>query len=298
MRNMKAETRSGALFKLFYILLLLILCLALFFNQLQREKANQMFLNRRHDQAQALLTEDLPDEALMTLREGEMTVEDLALYYTAALESRRFALAEQLLSQNPSLQTEEDLRRLVKSLAEEDETAEAWRVMREWETLWKGENATEMAIALLQDVEEHAVSAVFVAGWFHDGVGVLRDEQGEYLVRSDGSSLNAAHYDEISANETGFLVRKGEAWMQFNASGTFQRVVEAQNASSESVVLDNAIVHVLPKEGGVGFFMGEEDLGLPTYERLSPVSPLGVAYGYAEGQWSQLRFNALREGGT
>lgn len=300
MRRFKRLQRIGnACFTGFYFILMPVLCLLLFFGALrERTRASEIVMRRRNE-ASALIQADLPKEALSVLREGDIREDDDAsLFFEAALADHRFALAEDILNAAGALQNEAHVEQLVVALNDDKQAAEAWRVLHERGQMVTDEKQMFLATALLQDVEESPLNGQFVAGWFHDGLCILRDDEGFYLARADGASIDTSRYAALVADEKGFIAQKGEVWIRLDPWGKFESVTTPPGELSEAVVQENQWVKVGKKEEGVSFYLGDRDLDFPVYEKVSRVSPLGVAYAFSEGRWSRLRFNALREGGT
>lgn len=279
--------------------ILLFLCIAgIFLFQKQQEAQSNRKRQYCREQAKMLVDAGLYGEAqkLINAMPKPLSSEDAHLLFQAAVKKQDFRSAKELLSLLPEAQIETSRLALIDALQKDGKSALAWEILCHSWSSSKTTQQKELAISLLQDVQEIPIHASFVCGWINDRVAVLKDDDGLFLVNAQGEEISNVRYESILPTEEGFSARRNNIWVSLNAEGEF--VHTGKEPTNKEIIQAESSFLVLPtKDGGQqGYTFNGEEVIKPIYDRTSPISRNGVGYVETEGRFWQIRFRALRDG--
>ncbi len=146
---------------------------------------------------------------------------------------------------------------------------------------------------LLRKQRVFPCQSAFQTGWF-DGVSILRDKQGAYLVDGSGRGLNFDRYEEIRPIQGGFMAKRKDYWVRLDKRGRFGGLTDGEEKILEKE--KDFFFERRQSQGLWGFDYQGKSILPCEYERLSPLSSKGVAFGQKEGAWYRIVFPALSQG--
>lgn len=289
---------SPALFCRFYALLLLLFIGGVFLFRQQQTAREEKTRQHCREEAQRLAQAGFYGEAQKKLNAMPKPLfpEDEELLFQIALQKQDFRFAMDLLPNLSTKQEPASRLALITALQEAGKSVLAWQVLCET-PFSKNESAENaLAISLLQDVRETPTRAVFVSGWHHHKAAIMRDEEGFFLVNTQGEERSDTHYEALVPVSEGFCARKKEVWITLDMDGNFVKTT-VEPEEKDIIEADPSFLLMPTEEEGVqGYSFDGEEVIKPIYDRASPISVNGIGYVETEGRCWQIRFRALRDG--
>lgn len=279
--------------------ILLFLCIAgIFLFQKQKEAQSDRKRQYCREQAKMLVDAGLYGEAqkLINAMPKPLSSEDAHLLFQVAVKKQDFRSAKELLSLLPEAQIETSRLALIDALQKDGKSALAWEILCHSWSSSKTTQQKELAISLLQDVQEIPIHASFVCGWINGRVAVLKDDDGLFLVNAQGEEISNVRYESILPTAEGFSAKRNNIWVSLNAEGEFAHTGK-EPTKKEIIQAESSFLVLLTKDGEQqGYTFNGEEVIKPIYDRASPISRNGVGYVETEGRFWQIRFRALRDG--
>ncbi|WP_308540512.1 WG repeat-containing protein [uncultured Murdochiella sp.] len=289
---------SPVLFCRIYAVLLFLCIAGIFLFQKQQEAQRNRKRQYCREQAKMLVDAGFYGEAQKQINAmpKPLSSEDVQLLFRAAVKKQDFRSARKLLSLLPEEQKETSCLTLIDALKKDGKSVLAWEIVcRSWSSL-KTTQQKELAISLLQDVQEIPTHASFISGWINNRVAVLKDDDGLFLVNAQGEEISNVRYESILPTAEGFSARRNNIWVSLNIEGEFLHTVKEPTEKEIIQAESSFLVSPTKGDGQQGYTFSGEEVIKPIYDRASPISMNGVGYVETEGRFWQIRFRALRDG--
>lgn len=281
-----------------YPIVLFVLTLFLSLSSFRRFRSLAQSRARTEEELSILLDGGFYKEALSKLQSAESSDrEAFALYeFKALLGMGNLARAQSFLDRSADLKKNKDVYPLFLDACLEHKSYDrAFLFLNNYREVLSHDLEDKYLIPLISEKRIFPSQAAYIGGWFN-GVAIVKDELGAYLVNSQGQGLNYDRYDEIRPIQDGFMGMRKKHWALLDVRGRFKGLAQEGKeglAESEDFFFERRKV-----KGLHGFFYKGREVLACDYEKLSPLSDRGLAYGLKEGKWYKITFTALESGLT
>lgn len=276
------------------ILIVVTLCLTLVgFGQV---RARTQARARVEEELSILLGEGFYKEALSKIQ--GLKSEDRSFFsfheLTALVGMGNLNRAENFLDRDRDFQQKGEGSQLIFQAWKEKQAYDrAYLFLKSHQADFPQEDYRGFILDLLRKQRVFPCQSAFQTGWF-DGVSILRDKQGAYLVDGSGQGLNFDRYEEIRPIQGGFMAKRKDYWVRLDKRGRFGGLTDGEEKILEKE--KDFFFERRQSQGLWGFDYQGKSILPCEYERLSPLSSKGVAFGQKEGAWYRIVFPALSQG--
>lgn len=276
------------------ILIVVTLCLSLVsFGQV---RARTQARARVEEELSILLGEGFYKEALSKIQ--GLKSEDRSFFsfheLTALVGMGNLNRAENFLDKDRDFQQKGEGSQLIFQAWKEKQAYDrAYLFLKSHQADFPQEDYRGSILDLLRKQRVFPCQSAFQTGWF-DEVSILRDKQGAYLVDGSGQGLNFDRYEEIRPIQGGFMAKRKDYWVSLDKRGRFGGLTDGEEKILEKE--KDFFFERRQSQGLWGFDYQGKSILPCEYERLSPLSSKGVAFGQKEGAWYRIVFPALSQG--